>query len=261
MNRLFDKFGLRDKIVLLTGATGHLGKAMAAALLEAEATLVIASRNKRKGNSVAAKLGKNTVSLKLDIVNDQSVQSCMQKIKKKFGRLDCLINNAYSCFGEDIFNLTNTKFNQTIDGTLTSAFRLTRAALPLMKNKKRASSIINIASMYGIISPNPSNYRNYEMKINPPDYGCAKAGLIQLTKYAAVQYAKFNIRVNSISPGAFPQLKNLPKKFISDLANQIPMKRIGKPAEIGGAVVYLASEASSYITGHNLVIDGGYTIW
>ena len=261
MNKIFEKFSLKDKIVLLTGATGHLGNAMAEALVDADAILVIASRNKMKGNSVARELGKNTISLKLDVLDDRSVESCIQKIAKQFGRLDCLINNAYACFGDNIFNLTTKKFNRTLNGTLTSAFRLTQAALPLMKSKIKSSSIINIASMYGFLSPNPSNYRNNKQKINPPDYGCAKAGLIQLTKYAAVQYAKFNIRVNSISPGAFPQIESLPKKFINDLAKQIPMKRIGKPAEIGGTVVYLASEASSYITGNNLVVDGGYTIW
>jgi NAD(P)-dependent dehydrogenase (short-subunit alcohol dehydrogenase family) len=115
--------------------------------------------------------------------------------------------------------------------------------------------------MYGIVSPNPKNYSSKKDN-NPTHYGSMKAALIQYTKYASVNLAKYNIRVNSISPGAFPNLpikKN--KKFLSKLKKNIPLNRIGLPSDIKTSIIYLSSKNSSYVTGTNLIVDGGWTAW
>jgi gluconate 5-dehydrogenase len=126
---------------------------------------------------------------------------------------------------------------------------------------KKQGVIINISSMYGIVSPDPRIYGDSGYN-NPPDYGAGKAGIIQFTKYAACHLAAKGIRVNAVSPGPFPGAevqKN--EAFITNLKNKVPLGRIGQPADLKGVVVFLASDASSYITGQNIIVDGGWTVW
>jgi gluconate 5-dehydrogenase len=116
--------------------------------------------------------------------------------------------------------------------------------------------------MYGVVSPDFRIYDDYKEFFNPPDYGAAKAGVIQLTKYYAAYYAPYNINVNCISPGPFPSPEVQKEiEFIKQLENKNPQKRIGRPDDLKGVVIFLASEASSYITGQNINVDGGWTIW
>ena len=132
-------------------------------------------------------------------------------------------------------------------------------SIPLLK--KVSGCIVNISSMYGIVSPDPANYKDAKKFANPPHYGAAKAGLIQLTRYAAVHLAKYNIRVNSISPGPFPgESVKKNSDFIKVLSKNLPLGRIGDPIELLGPVIFLLSSASSYITGENIVVDGGWTV-
>jgi gluconate 5-dehydrogenase len=127
--------------------------------------------------------------------------------------------------------------------------------------RQNAGSIINIASMYGIVSPNPALYRGTEF-FNPANYGSGKAAIIQFSRYTACFFAKYGIRVNAISPGAFPNQKvQKDQIFLERLCEKVPLGRIGQPEELKGAVVFLASRAASYITGINLVVDGGWTAW
>jgi NAD(P)-dependent dehydrogenase (short-subunit alcohol dehydrogenase family) len=254
-------FNLSGKVALVTGGAGYLGKEISRGLAEAGALVVVASRNKDHCMRFAAELGKSGVAMRIDITDDDSVAECMEKIKLQYGRLDILINNAAEIKGKPFFELSPEDFNGTINGTLTSVFRVIRRAVPLMQNLNLGSSIINIASMYGMVSPDQRNYENNPKAENPPDYGAAKAGVIQITKYCACKLADLNIRVNAISPGPFPNLEKNQGEFVNLLAAKTPLKRIGKPWEIKGAVVFLASSASSYITGHNLAVDGGWTAW
>ena len=116
--------------------------------------------------------------------------------------------------------------------------------------------------MYGIVSPNPDVYENTQVDPNPSNYGCGKAAIIQFTKYIACNYAKYNIRANCIAPGPFPNLETQENKsFIGNLKNKTPMNRIGTPDDIKGITVFLSSEASSYITGQCISVDGGWTAW
>ena len=125
-----------------------------------------------------------------------------------------------------------------------------------------AGSIVNVASMYGIVSPQPAAYAGSPDFHNPPAYGAAKAGVIQYTRYAAVHLAPDGVRVNAISPGPFPSpsVQEDPA-FIAGLAARVPLGRIGRPEDLVGPLVFLLSDASRYVTGHNLVVDGGWTIW
>jgi len=127
--------------------------------------------------------------------------------------------------------------------------------------KQTGGSIINIASMYGMVSPDPAIYG--ESKFNSPaNYGAGKAAVIQFTKFCAVHLAKYKIRVNAVSPGPFPSPSvQMNKTFISKLVEKVPLKRIGHPSELNGVIVLLCSEASSYITGQNISVDGGWTSW
>ena len=147
-----------------------------------------------------------------------------------------------------------------IEGTINGVFRCTKAVLPIMK-KNNSGSIINISSMYGIVSPDPSIYENNNFN-NPPSYGAGKAAIIQFTRYSACYLSKNGIRVNAISPGPFPN-QDVQKNhdFISKLEKKTPIGRIGHPNEIKGAIVFLASNASSYVTGENIHVDGGWTSW
>ena len=179
--------------------------------------------------------------------------------------LDILINNAYTGTPGSLESAEDKDFETAFASGVTAAFNASRAALPGLKQavKERGhASIINIASMYGHISPDPNLYGSSGLN-SPPYYGPAKAGLIQLTKYLACQLASEKIRVNAISPGPFPTdgIQAEKPDFVERLATKTPMGRIGKPQEIAGPVLFLASDCSTYVTGTNLCVDGGWTVW
>ena len=242
VNKLFD---LTGKVAIVTGGAGYLGTAMSEGLTEAGAHVAVASRSGE---------------FKLNIANRDSIKKCFAEIVSKFGRIDILVNNASYGAANDLEHLTDEEWHKSFDGIVASAFRTTQEVLPYMKNE--GGSIINIASMYGIVSPDLSIYED-KMMVHPANIASAKAALIHFTKYCAVALAKYKIRVNAISPGPFPKPDVQEKYdwFIKELSAKNPLGRIGQPHELKGAVVFLASHASSYITGHNLVVDGGWTIW
>ncbi|MFC1644083.1 SDR family oxidoreductase [Candidatus Omnitrophota bacterium] len=257
-------FSLKDKVAIVTGGAGHLGAAISESLAEAGAKVVVAGRNLEKAVKKADELSKkyNTecMGLVMDISSLSSVKNAMKEIKKKMKKIDLLVNNAYFSGSGRIESMSEKEWAKGIDGTVSGVFRCSQAVIPYMA-KAGGGAIINIASMYGMVSPDPSIYDNTGFN-NPPNYGAGKAAIIQFTRFEACHLADKNIRVNSISPGAFPDKKvQSDKKFISKLKKKIPARRIGEPNDIKGAVLFLASEASSYVTGVNLIVDGGWTAW
>lgn len=258
---ILTKFSLAEKIAIVTGGYGHLGKYICEGLAEAGAKVIVCGKSESRFNQVFYNNTKSLSFLHIDISSTKSIKTTFAKISKKYGTLDILINNAFYIKGQSPEAITDAEWNCGIDGTLNSVFRCIREIIPYMK-KQEKGNIINIASMYGFISPDFKIYQENPEFFNPPHYGSAKAGVIQLTKYYAVYLSKFNIRVNCISPGAFPSPDaRIQKNFIKRLSQNIPLGRIGDPEELKGIVVFLASDASSYMTGQNVIVDGGWTIW
>lgn len=259
-----DLFRLKGKNAIITGGAGHLGTMMSEALAEAMANVVIASRNLDKCKDVALRISKSNpkieiIALRLDISNRESIKRCFSEIKERFGRIDILVNNAYYGASNTLEKMSDEEWYLGIDGGLSSVFRCTSEVIPFMK-EQGGGVIVNVSSMYGIVSPDPRIYPDMKLA-NPPNYGVAKAGLIQFTKYCACHLAQYGIRVNAISPRPFPSPKiQKEKRFMKELAAKNPMGRIGQPWELKGPLLFLCSDASSYVTGHNLVVDGGWTI-
>ena len=257
-------FSLRGKVAIITGGAGHLGSAISEGLAEAGANVVITSRNEDRCKELAERLSKkhkiHAIGTVLDIRSMNIVRDCMKEVNREMGAIDILINNAAFSRQGNIETMTEQDWLEGVDGTINSVFRCTQAVVPYMEAQKYGV-IINIASMYGIVSPDPRIYGDSGYD-NPPNYGAGKAAILQFTRYTACHLATKGIRVNAISPGPFPNpevQKN--RSFISNLENKVPLGRIGQPYELKGAVVFLASEASSYITGQNIIVDGGWTAW
>ena len=260
-----DMFALRDRVVLITGAAGHLGGAFAEAAAEAGAHVILNGRKKSRLDAIAARLtGAASVAISRgDLTDDAYLKSLVRFVRTKYGRLDVVLNNAYESKTARLESASTRDFQKKIAVGMIAPFRLVQIALPLLrataKKTRRSVSVINMASMYGSVSPDPRLYGDSGQN-SPPYYGAVKGGLLQLTRYLAVHLAPDNIRVNAISPGPFPaSLKD--RRFIGGLKNRVPMNRIGTPDELKGAFLFLASDASSYVTGINLPVDGGWTAW
>jgi len=259
-------FNLEGKVAIVSGGAGHLGTAISEALAEAKANVVIASRNVDNCRALAERLTQNhpeAIALQLDVNSEESIFKVLEEVISKFGRLDILFNNAYSAKARaDVLNMSAQEFESALHNGLTSYFSMIKACVPHMRRIGKGS-IINIASMYGIVAPHFEVYRDKDEYFSPVNYHACKGGVVQMTRYMASYFAKDNIRVNAISPGPFPkpQITQRDPWFKEELARQNPMNRIGKPWELKGAALFFASDASSYITGHNLVVDGGWTIW
>ena len=252
-------FSLKGKVAIVTGGYGHLGKAITKALYDFGADVYVAGRYEKKFKEVFNNFP-NIKFVYLDILNETSIKEAFEKVFEETNSIDILVNNAVFTTFNNPEKMTEEEFIKGVDGTLISVFRCLKNAIPYMK--KTGGSIINISSMYGLVAPDLRIYEEYPQFLNPPNYGAAKAGVIQLTKYYAVALSKYNIRVNCITPGAFPSKEvQKHKGFIKKLEQKIPLGRIGKPEELAGAIILLASDASSYITGQNIIVDGGWTVW
>ena len=259
-------FCLSGETAIVTGGTGHLGVAMAEGLSEAGANVVIAGRDENKCSQVAQfisdKTGNSCIGVEINISSRVSIRNGYKKVFNEFKDINILVNNASYSASNNLKQMTDQEWTLGLEGTASGVFMCMQEILTYLENtKSKNRAIINIASMYGLVSPDPSIYGSTGFD-NPPNYGAGKAAIIQLTKYSACHLAKDGIRVNCISPGAFPKHEVQQNQwFIQNLESKIPLTRIGRPDELKGAVVFLASSASSYITGHNLIVDGGWTVW
>ena len=256
-------FDLSGKVAIITGACGWLGSAMSHALAEVGATVVVTSRERHKATELAKCLpGDGHCAIEFSQGESESIPDFLEAVIKKVGQIDILINNAYGGTAPDIDEATAEDFNQAYHVGVTSYFLLARDVAKHLQQRQMAGSIINIASMYGVVASYPSAYENLPIN-SPPNYHALKGGVVHLTRHLAAYWAQDNIRVNAISPGPFPKptvSQQLPG-FIAKLEEKVPLGRMGRPEELKGAVVLLASEAGSYITGQNLIVDGGWTAW
>ena len=243
---------LENKIIIITGGNGLLGKEFIN-FIKREGGICINLDINHKTNSDLSNINCN-------ITNSDEVLSSLNLIIKKYHRIDGLINNAYprtSDWGVKFEETPLLSWKKNIDDQLNSHFFITQQISKFMLNNK-CGSIINIASIYGIQAPDFSIYENIDMLNPPAAYSAIKGGLINLTKYLASYLGPNNIRVNSISPGGI--FNNQNPHFVINYSKKVPLQRMGTPQDIAPAVVFLLSDDSKYITGHNLIIDGGWTI-
>ena len=250
-------FDLNGKIILFTGGYGHLGKFGVFELSKYGAKVFVLARSKDKFDKEFK--SNNIIFQECDISDTNSIKKAFKSVYEKEKTLDVLINNAAYTSGRNPELMSDEEWNIGLDGVVGSAYRCIREAIPYFKKQKKGT-IINVASMYGIVAPNFDIYKNHEQFTSQPNYGTAKAGMIQLTKYYSSYLGKIGINVNTISPGPFPELKvQQHKKFINNLKKQTLLNRIGFPEDLAGVFVFLSSDAARFITGQNIIVDGGWT--
>jgi gluconate 5-dehydrogenase len=262
--KIYELISLKDKISIITGGAGHLGSAISESLAELGSNVIIIGRDAEKGEKFVQKLSSDydidASFTSVDVNSKQSIDSFMQNIKK----IDILVNNAFTW--PTIPKIEDTDwddFEQTLSTGITSPFYITKKSAEIMKNFS-SGNILNIGSMYGMVSPNFKIYHDKPNMGNAIAYNAAKASIIQMTKYMSVHYAKWNIRVNCISPGSFPRpgtFSDGKQWFEDELKSMNPLKTLGEPWHLKGGVALLVSGLGDYITGQNLSIDGGWTVW
>jgi gluconate 5-dehydrogenase len=264
---MLPSFDLTGRGIVVTGAGGHLGRPMALALAEAGATVIAVGRNEGplalvEVEARARKLTGRVVPLVADIATDDGVVFAIACAEKEAGSLDGWVNNAYSGAGGTLGHLSRAQVESSIAGGLTTVILAVEAVANRMLDRGTRGAIVNVSTMYAMVSPRPSVYRENPQFHNPPAYGAAKAGVVQFTRYAACHLAPHGIRVNCISPGPFPSgTPAATASFVSELRAQVPMGRVGEPQEVASAVLFFLAPASSFVTGQNLAIDGGWTSW
>lgn len=261
---LAELLSLKGRSALVVGGAGLLGGEITHALAELGAHVVIASRDLEKcrafAEGVRRRHGTTADALQVDITQPDSIRSLLSETAERVGELDILVNSGWSGRKNTFDSISDEDWDGDIEVCLNGVFRTVKAAVPLLE--ERRGNILNIASMYGHVAP---DYRMYDSErfANPPSYGAAKAGILQLTRYLASFLSPRGIRVNAISPGPFPYevTQEQAPDFIERLSARNPLNRIGRPHELKGAAALLCSDAGAYITGQNLCVDGGWTVW
>lgn len=252
-------FDLSGKVALVSGPSGHLGGAMARALAEAGACVVASSRDRARAQAVAAALpGPATHhGVEIDQMDPRSVERGFQAALEATARLDILVNNGHEHVPADLTNITADQFSRQL-ANATGYFLLARHLRDHAVQRGAPASIIMLGSMYGMVGSYPDAY-NGICAASPVAYHALKGGIIHMTRHLAVYWAKDGVRVNCLSPGPFPAGDT--DELVERLCAKSPMGRMGNPHELKGATVFLASDASSYVTGQNLAVDGGWTAW
>jgi len=241
---------LKDKIIIVTGGNGLLGNEIILQLKKQGALVINLEINIKTNDELT--------EVECDITNTKSIINSIDLILKKYSKIDGLVNNAYprtSDWGNKFEDVKIESWKSNVDMQMNSIFYLSQRVLEIMQNQK-FGSIVNMASIYGVVGPDFSLYENTEMTM-PAAYAAIKGGVINFTRYLASYYGKYNIRVNCISPGGI--YNNQSEIFVKNYERKVPMNRMGKTSDIAPAVCFMLSDESSYITGQNLVIDGGWT--
>lgn len=273
MPELPEMFDMTGRTVIVTGGPGLLGSRFSHTLAEVGANVVVADINEAAAKAEAEKLvgdGLKAIGVGVDVTSQESTEGLVQQVLDTYGSVDVLINSAAldpkfdkdnaGKHGSDFESFPLDMWQQSLDVNLTGLFLCSQAvSKPMLEQGKGV--IINICSTYGLVGP---DQRLYEREGEPPQfkpvtYTVTKAGVVGLTKYLATYYAGKNIRVNALSPGGV--FNEHDDEFVERYSSRTVMGRMAEQDEMSGAILFLASDASSYMTGSNLVVDGGWTAW
>ncbi len=243
-------FSIKNKVIVVTGGNGLLGKQMVSTFREQGAIVIAADiyfEDKCADDFV------------IDITDENSVKGGITAIVEKYNQIDGWVNNAYprtKDWGNKFENIPLESWRMNVDMHLNGYFLCSQVVLEQMR-KQGFGSLINMSSIYGLVGPDFTVYEGTEMTM-PAAYAAIKGGLNNLTRYLASYYGSYQIRVNTVSPGGI--FDNQPESFVNNYNNKVPLKRMGNPKDIVSAVFYLLTDEASYVTGHNLVVDGGWSI-
>jgi len=274
--KIQEKFDLTERVAVVTGGVGLLGAEFCRTLAEAGAAVAVVDLNGSASQAVADSLtssGYKSLAIPTDITQPDSVNDAVEKVLSAFGRIDVLVNSAAldPKFDPEAVNkgITPSAFedypldlwNSALSVNLTGMFLMTQACVKPMLEQEKKGSVINICSTYGLNGPDQRIYvkEGKRVAFKPVYYTVTKAGVMGFTKYLAAYYAETEIRVNALTPGGV--FNNHEEYFVKNYSAKTILGRMAQKDEMNGALLFLASDASSYMTGNNLVVDGGWTAW
>lgn len=244
--------GLKDKVIILTGAGGLIGRESLKHLVKNGAKVIAVDVNNFQSDA--------ELFITIDITNTAEIDNLLKTVIAKFGRIDGLVNLAYprtTDWGTKFEDIPYESWVKNVDMQLNAVFYICQKVIDIMK-KQNCGSIVNIASIYGVVGNDFTLYEEYG-GTSPAAYAAIKGGVINFSRYLASYNGKYNIRVNCVSPGGVLDEKNQNPSFIKRYSEKSPLKRLGNPVEMAPAISFLLSDDSSFITGHNLMVDGGWT--
>lgn len=243
---------LYEKVVVVTGGSGLIGKAILDDLKSNGAITINAEIKDVKSDEVIHEY------VKCDVTSQRSVKEAIDQVIDKYGRIDGWVNNAYprtSDWGNKFEDILFESWRSNIDSQLNSVFICSQEVLKIMKAQS-SGAIVNISSIYGVVGPDFSVYNGTQMTM-PAAYSAIKGGVINFSRYLAAYYGPYGIRINCVSPGGIFDHQN--QNFVSQYEAKVPMRRMGLPEDIAPAVGFLLSNEANYITGQNIMVDGGWT--